>query len=114
MLRAAAQDMYFRDLSMERRIRFVHDYFLAKIWCVTQTFPPPPDCIRQINTTISWFIWRGEIFRVPLSTLQRGKTEGGGTWLIHGPGVGRYSCTAYKCRASEPDSSLLDGWGFGT
>jgi len=39
--------------------------------------PPPPDCIRQINTTISWFIWWGEIFRVPLSTLQRGKTEGG-------------------------------------
>jgi len=28
---AAAQDTYYRDLSMDRRIRFVHDYLLAKI-----------------------------------------------------------------------------------
>jgi len=27
--------------------------------------------------TISWFLWKGEIFRVPLSTLQRMKMEGG-------------------------------------
>jgi hypothetical protein len=27
--------------------------------------------------TISWFLWNGEIFRVPLSTLQRTKKEGG-------------------------------------
>ena len=76
-VRAIAQETYYRDLSMDRRIQFVHEYLLSKIWYVTQIFPPPPDCIRQINTTISWFIWRGEIFRVPLSTLQRGKTEGG-------------------------------------
>ena len=41
-VRAAAQDMYFRDISMDRRIRFVHDYLLAKIWYVTQTFPHRP------------------------------------------------------------------------
>jgi hypothetical protein len=38
--------------------------------------------VKQLNTTISWYVWRGEIFRVPLSTLQRRKGEGG--WdLIH-------------------------------
>jgi len=68
-VRATAQETYFRDLSMDRRIQFVHKYLLAKIWYVTQIFPPLPDCIRHINTTISWFIWQGEIFRVPLSTL---------------------------------------------
>jgi hypothetical protein len=30
-----------------------------------------------MNTTIAWFIWRAEIFRVPLSTLQRRKQQGG-------------------------------------
>jgi len=30
-----------------------------------------------LNTTISRFIWKGEIFRVPLSTLQRPKEAGG-------------------------------------
>ena len=37
--------------------------------------PPPAEYIRQVNTMISWFIWRGEIFRGPLSTLQRGKMD---------------------------------------
>jgi hypothetical protein len=36
----------------------------------------------MINTSISWFIWKGAIFRVPMSTLQRRK-EGGGWNLIH-------------------------------
>jgi len=35
--------------------------------------PAPNDIVRQLNTTISWFIWKGEIFRVPLSFLQRPK-----------------------------------------
>jgi len=39
-MRAAAQDMYYRDLDMDSRIRFVRDYLLAKIWYVTQIFPP--------------------------------------------------------------------------
>jgi hypothetical protein len=35
-----------------------------------------------LNTTISCFIWKDQIFKVPLSTLHRGKAEGG--WgLIH-------------------------------
>jgi len=33
-------------------------------------------------TAISWFIWKGAIFKVPLSTLQLPK-EAGGTALIH-------------------------------
>ena len=56
---------------------------------MTQIFPPPPDKVWQINTTITWFTWQGEIFRVPLSTLQREKTEGG--WNLVNVGA--------KCRA---------------
>ena len=36
----------------------------------------------MLNTSISWFLWKWAIFRVPLSTLQRRKNEG--VWnLIH-------------------------------
>ena len=37
---------------------------------------PPTDYVRQINTAISWFLWKGAIFRVPLSTLQWQKELG--------------------------------------
>jgi hypothetical protein len=43
--------------------------------------PPSEDNLRQINMTISWFLWKGEIFRIPLSTLQR--TKEGGWGLIN-------------------------------
>ena len=45
-------------------------------------FPPPTDSVRQMNTAISWFIWKGAIFKVPLSTLKLTK-EAGGRALIH-------------------------------
>jgi len=76
-IRAQAQGAYYRDLSLDKRIQYVHDYLMARVWYLAQIFPPPEKCVRQLNTTISWYVWRGEIFRVPLSTLQRRKGEGG-------------------------------------
>jgi len=72
-----AQDMYNRDLSFDKRIGFTQEYLLAKMWYVTQIFPPTPAHVRQINSAIAWYIWKGDIFRVPLSTIQRGKNDGG-------------------------------------
>ena len=37
---ATAQDAYQRDLTLDKRIQFVQQYLLAKIWYVTQIFPP--------------------------------------------------------------------------
>jgi len=76
-VRATAQDAWYTDLSLDRRIRFVHDYLLVRIWYAAQIFPITSDSMRKLNTLISWFIWCGEIFRVPLSTLQRGRDIGG-------------------------------------
>jgi hypothetical protein len=43
---------------------------------------------KQINTVVAWFLWTGEIVRVPLSTLQHRKQQEG--WgLTH---------VAAKCR----------------
>jgi hypothetical protein len=33
--------------------------------------------IRQINAAVSWHIWRGQKFRVPMSTLYKTKEQGG-------------------------------------
>jgi len=76
-VRAAAQDAYYRKLRLDMRIRYVHEYLLAKLWHSAQIFPIPIDGVRQLNTAISWYLWRGEIFRVPLSTLQRSRDAGG-------------------------------------
>jgi len=89
-MRATAQDAYQRDLTLDKRIQFVQQHILAKIWYVTKISPhPPADAIRRLNTAIAWFIWHGEIFRVPLSTLQRETNDGG--WNM-------YNAEA-KCRA---------------
>jgi hypothetical protein len=76
-IRAHAQEAYQRDLSLDRRIQYVHDHLMARLWYLAQICPPPETCVRQLNTTVAWFVWRGNIFRVPLSTLQRKKGQGG-------------------------------------
>jgi hypothetical protein len=73
---AHSQEAYYRNLSLEEGIQYVHDHLMARVWYLAQIYPPPEVCVRQLNSTIAWFLWRGDIFRVPLSTLQRrGKKE---------------------------------------
>ena len=57
--RIRAQDAYCRDLSLDKRIKHVHDYLMARVWYLAQIYPPPDECVRQLNTTISWYT-RGE------------------------------------------------------
>jgi len=106
---ATAHETYYRDLSMDRRIEFVNEYLLSKICYITQIFSPPPDCIRQINTIISWFIWRGNYSESLFPPFSVGKLKGDRTWLMYGQRAELHSCTAFKCRTSESDPSLLDG-----
>ena len=44
---------------------------------MTQIFPPTPHHALDINSAIAWYIWKSDIFMVPLSTLERKKTDGG-------------------------------------
>jgi len=76
-VRATAQDAYYRELSLDMRIKYVHNYLLARVWYAAHIFPITAERIRRLNTAIAWFLGRGEIFRVPLSTLQRRRHEGG-------------------------------------
>jgi hypothetical protein len=78
-VRAIAQDAYYRKLDLDMRTLYAHDYLLAKIWYTAQILPITTEGVRQLNSAIAWYIWRGEIFRVPLSTLQRSVVKRGGT-----------------------------------
>jgi hypothetical protein len=87
-MRAHAQMAYTQEMDLNIRIQYVHDYLMAPLWYITQIMLPTDTMIRQLTTTISWFLWRGEIFRVPLSTLYKDKQRGG--WGL--------VCIAAKCR----------------
>jgi hypothetical protein len=76
-IRNQARDMYHRDLSLHRRVQHANVYLLAKTWHLAQVVPPPQDFIWQLNTILSWYCWKGSIFKVPLYTLRRPKTHGG-------------------------------------
>jgi hypothetical protein len=81
-IRHQAREAYCRDLDLNFRVKYVNQFLKAKAWHLAQIFPPPVDTVAQINTVLSWFLWKGNIFRVPLSTLYR-TTHGGGWALIH-------------------------------
>jgi hypothetical protein len=76
-IRAQAQEAYYQELSLDKRIYYVYNHLMVRVWYLAQIYPPPEVCARQLNSTIAWFLWREDIFRVPLSTLQRRKDEGG-------------------------------------
>lgn len=113
-LRAAVQDMYYRDLSVDRRIQYVHDYLLAKIGYATQIFPLRPTAYDRL---IRQYLRSSDAGKYPESLFPPssvGRLKGDGAWFIHGPRAEHFSCPAYKCRVSDSDHSLLDGWGIGT
>jgi hypothetical protein len=56
-IRAQAQAEYLRGLTLDNRIKYIHEYLLARVWYMTQIFSPPEECVRQLNTMISWFLW---------------------------------------------------------
>jgi hypothetical protein len=88
-IRRQARDKYCRDLPFQQRIQHVHTYIMAKAWYTAKVFPPPTDCLRQINTAVAWYLWRCQTFRMPLSTLYKRKEHGG--WAL--------THVAAKCRA---------------
>jgi hypothetical protein len=76
-IRAQAQEAYYKTFNLEQRIMYFENYFFAKAWYVAQIFPPNSDSLRQIRLAIAWYIWSGEIFRVPMTTLYMTKDTGG-------------------------------------
>jgi hypothetical protein len=74
--RSQARDAYSGYVDMVQRIQCVHVYLLAKLWHTEQISPLPQECVQQIVTAMTCYIWNSVIFRIPVSTLQRRKDEG--------------------------------------
>ena len=110
-VRAMTREGYGRDLCLTQRIKYVHAFLLAKIWHIAQIFPIPKDHVRQLATAIAWFIWKGMIFRVPMSTLQRKRTDGGLELLD----IEAKCCALFLARPrgkrGNPDCSLAPAMG---
>jgi hypothetical protein len=74
---SSARDLYLRNLCLHQSVQAVHTHLLSKLWYVAQVLPTPAQYVRQITTVILWYVWRGGIFRVPVSTLYRKETDSG-------------------------------------
>jgi hypothetical protein len=95
-IRKQAQESYHRHLTFDKRVQFIHEYVYSRAWYMTQKYHPTKNSIRQINTTTSWFLCKGAIYRVPLSTLYRQKTRGG--WGLVNFGAESYTLLLYRMR----------------
>jgi len=96
-------------LTLDKRIQFVHEYLTARAWCVSQIYPPPDVCVRQLNTTISWFLWKDDIFHVPLSTLYRSKEEGG--WDLKNFPAKSHALLLYRMRQQMMEQgTIMSAW----
>lgn len=82
---------------------------------VSQIYPQPDVCVRQLNTTISWFVRKGDIFRVPLSTLYRPKEDGG--WNLTNLSAKSHALLLYRMRqqilkSAKITTSWMRTWGL--
>jgi hypothetical protein len=108
-IRALTRDAYYRDLCLAWRITYIHCYVLATAWYLAQIFPIQEEHIRQINSSLAYFLWKGEIFRVPISTLQREKGKGGwGLVDLEAKCRALFLCRATKLTKHEDQNR--DGW----
>ena len=76
-VRVQTRTAYARNLCLAQRLLLVQLCLLAKLWYIAQVFPPSRMHVQQLTTICSWLIWQGATFRVPVTTLQRPKHEGG-------------------------------------
>ena len=76
-VRAQTKRAYTRGPCLAAQMRYVNTFLLSKIRYTAQIMAAPNIHIQQLTTTTTWYIWRGTVFRVPVSKLQRPKQMGG-------------------------------------
>jgi hypothetical protein len=76
-IRSQASSAYDQNLDFAHRIQFVMQYLLAKLWYTAQIFPATLNQTHRLTTICLWFLWKGAIIRVPATTLERPKRQGG-------------------------------------
>jgi hypothetical protein len=75
-VRAQVRRAYTRHLCLVQRMKYIQPCIFAKIWLVSQIFPLPHIQAQQLMSIISWYLWQGATFRVPIVTLKRPRHDG--------------------------------------
>jgi hypothetical protein len=108
-IRAQASETYNRNLCMDKRIKYIHSHLMAKAWYVAQVLPLPQIHERQLRTTANYFVWHGVFFKVPTSTLQRTKREGG--WDLVNIATKSRALYHYRiCEQGRKTGTITAGW----
>ena len=81
-IKLKSQNLYTVTNDLYSRVLIIHVYLLSQLWYVSQVIPISKEHARQIQCVINWFLWKGDIFRVPVSTAIRSKADGG-LGLVH-------------------------------
>jgi len=68
---------YLQKLCLIHRDQFECQYLFSLLWYCTQVLPITSKAVRQINTMIVRFIWKGNTCRIPLSTLHLPRQKSG-------------------------------------
>ena len=76
-LHGSIKDIYTRKLDIIQRMKISNTYLLSKIWYIAQLLPLTARQAQHITTIILGQLWKGWIFRVPVSTLYNRTSEGG-------------------------------------
>ena len=92
-IRGLALAAYYRELSM--------------VNCADT--PDAETCVRQVNSAIAWYLWRGDIFGVRLSTLQQPKREGG--WDLSNVAAESRALFVHRLQTQgREESSITSKW----
>jgi len=111
---ALAQDTYYRNLSLDRRIHFILDYLLAKIWYAAQVYPHRPNTFGRLTPWYHGSSGEGKYSGFPYPPSSVGRwTVGGISWMCERR-VEHYSYTEYKYRVSAMGHSLQNDYRNGT
>ena len=94
-VRAAAQDAYYRELSLDMRIQYVHNYLLAKIWYAAQSSQ-----LRQTGSDdlppLRGFCGGVSYSECPSPLCNVGEMKEDGDWSTYGQKADPSSYTEYK------------------
>jgi CHAT domain-containing protein len=112
-VRAQARSASIRTLCLAQLLQSVRQSFLAKIWYLAQILPPINIHVQQLTAVVSWFVWHGSTFRVPMSTLQRSKDQEG--WAMENIAIKCRTLLCYrlwpmKTRDGAITTTLLRKW----
>jgi hypothetical protein len=76
-IEGSVQDYHTRKLDIQQRIWSCNTWYLSKLWYAAQVLPITTQHTQQITTILVRYLWKGWIFKVPITTLYKKRSEGG-------------------------------------